>query len=542
MKKLTFTLTIIASLMGSLIIPMAVFAAGTSSTPQISLLGVQNIQKTSAAVTVSFDSNNISYEWQNEPKVSVSYIDPAGNTIVAGIVGESAGSRTITFSLNNLTAGTAYTYKATMLYGGTTYDTPTDTFTTLASSTNTTPVYTGPTGNPSFSLLGSAQVIGTSASVYVAYDSQSASYDWTSSPKISLSYTNVYTGQSYTTGTVSESIGSRTTTLSMNNLVKGSRYSYKAIMTYAGQRYETPDQTLDVPVPISSGSSFLGSSQSSQSSIPTGSPVITLLGAVNVSSVDAAVTASYDSQNANYEWSTEPKVSIAYTNLADGSTYTTIPVGESIGSRTITFTLRNLVANTNYSYQAVMTYAGQRAQTPAKTFKTLSSGTTLVPSTAVLTSPTATSSASISFISTPSAVAIAVGVNKVTSNLDSIVKTGGYGTDHGVSLSITDTHARVVNNDTFDYTIQYNNSNNKTLRGARIVVQLPNEYIYDSGGDSSTVYTNSSNVVTIYLGSIAPNESGLLTFKAKAIGTDNAAVATKATLYYTGGSVSATDT
>ena len=146
----------------------------------------------------------------------------------------------------------------------------------------------------------------------------------------------------------------------------------------------------------------------------------------------------------------------------------------------------------------------------------------------------------ISIFPSVASISAAVGVSKAVSNVDSIVKTGGYGVSNGVSLSITDSHARVVNGDSFDYTIQYNNAKSSSLRSARIVVQLPDQYAYDQG-DANTVYTNSSNVVTVYLGSVDPNQSGSVTFKAKAVGKDNTGVVTKAMLVYTGGSVSAVD-
>lgn len=532
MKKLTYVGTILIGMAVALIAPAMAFAQ-TGPRPQFSVVGVENLQQTSAAIAVSFDSNGATYDWSVEPELSLNYTDPAGTTVNAGTVGESEGSRTTTFQLSSLTAGTTYTYVVDLAYGSDDFGSGQLTFTTPSpGSTTTSTTQSMPTGTPAFSLLGTAQATATDAAVEVSYDSQNASYDWTTEPKISISYTNTSDGSSYTTGAVGESVGSRTTTFDLNGLVSGTRYEYKAVMYYAGRRYESPVGYLTTTSSLTSSSS--------QVSNPTGVPSASVLGIVDLSTTEADISVGFNSQNASYEWESEPKVSVSYADLTDGTSYTSGSEGEAEGSRTTVIPLRNLNPGTKYSYSVVLSYAGNLWQTPPQTFTTKSSVSYAADtSTSDPTIGTATSTSSL--FPSLSSLAATVGVTKVTSNAASILKTGGYGISNGVSLSVTDTHARVVKGDDIQYTIMYNNASTHALRAARIVVQLPPEYLYDTG-DGQTAYDNSSNVVTVYLGSVDAGESGTATFSAKAIGTDDTGVQTKAELLYTGGNVSAADT
>lgn len=388
---------------------------------------------------------------------------------------------------------------------------------------------------PSFSVLGVQSVKTNEASISISYDSAGATYQWENQPKITVSYINQTTGQMSTSISIGQAMGSRTSLFVLRNLSSNTNYTYRAVMAYGGTTYTTNAYSFRTEA---AAQPHINTNQG-----PTGNPEFSVVGIQSLSHNEASIQVAFDSRNAQYEWSTQPKVSIAYTDLSTGTTYTSLAVGESAGSRTTTITIQDLKPNTKYTYKAVMSYAGSRKETPERTFTT-KQYTTI----GIFGSSTSTPQTSNDIViglgggssKNESTIAKSIGVDKVTSNLESIIKTGGYGTKKGVSLAITDTHARVVDGDTFEYTIQYHNANNKTLRTARIVVQLPDQYSFVSG-NGNTVYTADNNIVTLYLGSIQPYESGVATFKAKAIGGESGGVETKAMLVYTGGSVSAVD-
>lgn len=275
-----------------------------------------------------------------------------------------------------------------------------------------------------------------------------------------------------------------------------------------------------------------------------GQPIMTVLGVKDIASTQATVAVSFDSGTAQYSglWEIKPIISVQYINASTGSQLVTSSYEQAEGSRTVPFVLKNLVPNTFYQYRAIMVYNGQTIQTPFQNFVTTKTDPLPATTPTTTTTETTTTSGSSSSIKTsaPATVAKTAGITKVANNLQNIVMTGGYGSKNGVAMSITNSHARVVGDDLLTYTIQYHNSNQRTLKTSRIVVDLPDQYAFDQG-DANTVSDTGSNIVTIYLGTIEPNESGEVTFKARAIGPDNVAVTTKANLVYLGGSVSAAD-
>ncbi len=286
---------------------------------------------------------------------------------------------------------------------------------------------------------------------------------------------------------------------------------------------------------------------------PTGQPTFSLIGTKGVQSTKALVAISFNSSNAVYHIGEEPVISVDYTNLLTGYTLPTAPVTEQEGAYEVDVPLQNLSPNTPYSYYAMMTYNGQnyqtvsmRFQTPLTDTTTSTQGTTSVNPFAANTTTTtnvATTPAKTMSSTSPSLLTIfkSFGLSSGSTNLSSIVETGGYGFSNGVGLSITDSHARVALGDTFDYTIQYSNGNSNALRAARILVLLPDAYTFSSADQSDATYTQSGNIVTIYVGTIAANSSGSVIFTAHATGDQNEAVQTQANLVYTGGSVSAVD-
>lgn len=290
----------------------------------------------------------------------------------------------------------------------------------------------------------------------------------------------------------------------------------------------------------------------------TGTPTFSLLGAKDIQANAAIVSVSFSPGDALYYYGEEPVTVISYTNTASGISLVTAPVSEQRNNHITDFFLENLTLNTNYSYKAIMTYNGRTFETAARTFVTApktgtTSGVSSSVSTSTSTTTTSSSTNSGTVKNTSSSTGATSGLSfanifkssgtsKNSAMLQSIVKTGGYGFQNGVGLSITNSHARVVSGDTFDYVLQYSNGNSRTLRAARIMIQLPDQYTFASATDGSTVYTEGDNIVTVYIGSIGGNESGTVTFTARAIGPNNQAVKTRANLVYTGGSVSAIDT
>jgi hypothetical protein len=273
------------------------------------------------------------------------------------------------------------------------------------------------------------------------------------------------------------------------------------------------------------------------------------------------INVSYSSRGAAIDFSKLPQVSVSITNTKTGEVRGSSVSTMYAENESPNFFFENIASDVTYTYKGTLNYNGTNIQTASKSFilpsgstaSTVPAATGSTPSgtsgtgTSSTTSGTSSSGSSSTSTTTKTtttstkSVAATIGVTKVASNLESIIKTGGYGNKNGVALSITNSHARVVDDTTFDYTIRYHNANAKTLKTARIVVQLPDQYSFDKG-DGNTVYSNDDNVVTIYLGTIEPKESGEVTFRAQSIGGENQRTETKATLYYTGGSVSATDT
>ncbi len=131
-------------------------------------------------------------------------------------------------------------------------------------------------------------------------------------------------------------------------------------------------------------------------------------------------------------------------------------------------------------------------------------------------------------------------VTKTSSSIRDAVLTGGYAEKNGVELSITNTQARVADGDTFTYQIRYLNGSNQTLKNAWIKVQLPDQYVFEKGADTID-YSEKDNIVTVYLGNLAPAKSGMVTFDARANGGASGTVDTQAVLGFTQGSLAATD-
>ena len=131
-------------------------------------------------------------------------------------------------------------------------------------------------------------------------------------------------------------------------------------------------------------------------------------------------------------------------------------------------------------------------------------------------------------------------VSKTSSSIRDAVLTGGYAEKNGVELSITNTQARVTDGDTFTYQVRYLNGSNQTLKNAWIKVQLPDQYVFEKGADTID-YSEKDNIVTVYLGNLAPAKSGMVTFDARANGGASGTVDTQAVLGFTQGSLAATD-
>ena len=279
-------------------------------------------------------------------------------------------------------------------------------------------------------------------------------------------------------------------------------------------------------------------------------PSIYLNNIDNVNNTAAEVGVLFDSNGAEYTWDTEPKIYVQYQSVYGGAPYTSEIDGEIMGSRTIVFDLENLQPGTQYAYTAYMQYEGMTYSSNTEYFTTTNLATngpgptTTSPSTPV-TASNDTVVSSNDAIHPPSTSTAGADISNffatVKQDAENSVETGGETTKDGVMLSITDSSARISEGDTFEYKIEYRNTNAKDLQNGKLAVILPPQYTFvESPYDSS--FNEEDNTVTFIFGRIPANETKEISFTAKANTNGSGKVATVATLSYTGGSLSATDT
>ncbi len=243
---------------------------------------------------------------------------------------------------------------------------------------------------------------------------------------------------------------------------------------------------------------------------------------------------------------TNARVYVEFTDIENDETNMTGYATHRISGETSnTFWMNNLVQGHTYEYRAVMEFDNQTYRTPLKKFTqghetvtTSNSNTTTTHTTGsqgtIVTIPTKTSDSSIlgSFFGNST--------TKVATDLQNKVMTGGVASKNGVALAISNEQARVDQNDTFTYTVRYQNGRTTSLRSTKIEVVLPDEYEFISSSADGE-YNTKTNSVVYTLGRVAASTTKSFTIKARAIGESSGDVKTSATIYFEGGSLTTSD-
>jgi uncharacterized repeat protein (TIGR01451 family) len=271
-------------------------------------------------------------------------------------------------------------------------------------------------------------------------------------------------------------------------------------------------------------------------------PQVSLIGTAVINTTSAAINYNYDSNGTNENLIL---TYIEYKNMNSGEIMVSSTNTESLGVQNHSVAIYNLDPNTEYNYRAVVKYSDGFIKTGWKTFTTQGGSmpyayNTTNTSTVITTnsSDTSTSTSTSNVIDIPKVASTAA--SSALAAAKSTVMTGGGTHKDGVALSITDDQARTSVDDTFTYTIKYQNTNLTSLQNAELDIQLPEQYEFIKSS-SDLNYNDSDNTLSYRIGRIAPNALKTVTFTARAIGDGNGEVKTTATLYYEGGSISATD-
>ena len=153
---------------------------------------------------------------------------------------------------------------------------------------------------PTVSIMGASDVYMTNAHVGVMFNSNATSVDYGNLPTLAVQYTDTVTGEVFTSGTSHEYATSKTEDFDLENLNPGTKYSYRAILTYASGTITTEPATFttkgtgpSVPaVSSTTTSTSTSSSTSSSSSQPvTSSSVVAKASSIlGVSKVEANIT------------------------------------------------------------------------------------------------------------------------------------------------------------------------------------------------------------------------------------------------------------
>ncbi len=276
-------------------------------------------------------------------------------------------------------------------------------------------------------------------------------------------------------------------------------------------------------------------------SFATGTPTVETIGASRIANNYAETTIQFNVKNADWSRGNSPLLSIEYKNMTTGiSNSTNVFYQDARENHVVTWTLYSLQAGTNYKYRAVMKYAGTTYRSDWDTFTT--TGGVVVAQTTNTTNTTSNTTSTTNNTTTSSAShKVSSSVNKLTASAESAIYTAGSNHATGVAIGITDAQARVSQDDTITFTVQYQNTRTASLLNSELAIQLPEEYEYISS-KSDFEYDDSSNVITLPIGRIASGGAiHTVSFKARAIGTNDRDVKTTATLYYEGGKIAASD-
>lgn len=100
------------------------------------------------------------------------------------------------------------------------------------------------TTNPSASIVGAANITTSSVEVTVSYNAGNGYTELDQAPTVYVQYTNLTTGEVAISNYVNEFMNSQTTTFEIDNLVPNTKYSYRAVVQYEGNKYGSDPQTF----------------------------------------------------------------------------------------------------------------------------------------------------------------------------------------------------------------------------------------------------------------------------------------------------------
>lgn len=273
-------------------------------------------------------------------------------------------------------------------------------------------------------------------------------------------------------------------------------------------------------------------------------PVIKLFGVQELSSSKAVARVSVVLDK-NLE--KRASVYVEYTDIeTDDSSVTESASYLTSGEQITNFWMNGLVKGRAYEYRAIMEFEGETYTTPKKKFIMGSPNAVAepAPSTTSTTNTSNTQSSSNQTTNTSTTVSLGSALGaptaKFTTDLQKKVMTGGVTSKNGVALAITNEQARVDQDDTFTYTVRYQNGRTTSLQNSSIVITLPDAYEFISS-TTDLEYNTKTNSVSYAIGRISPNTTKSFTFKARALGESSGELKTTATLYYEGGSLSIAD-
>lgn len=267
-------------------------------------------------------------------------------------------------------------------------------------------------------------------------------------------------------------------------------------------------------------------------------------GVSHIDDTQAAISVQFNSGDTAYSVTNTPIIYVQYTNVKTSVVQVTSSADELPGSRSETFWLQNLTPDTQYSYQVVTNFNGNKTSTPATAFSTITAAhnlsTQIVTSSNSSSSSTTLSTAPTTTTGVLTTVSKVVGAATVEKNISNGIATGGVVHANGVVLYISDEHARVYQNDSITFTVKAQNTNTTDILDSRVVVSLPDQYQF-SNSSSDVSYDSHANTVTYPFGRIAAGTTKMVTFSVDAVGEGNGTVQTNVTLQYAGGNLSTSD-
>jgi hypothetical protein len=273
-------------------------------------------------------------------------------------------------------------------------------------------------------------------------------------------------------------------------------------------------------------------------------PSIELVGVNSIERNSASAVVVFENNNPSYNFlqSNPPTVLAEFTNTKTGYSYATAYAQPSSTSHTYYFRIDSLEPDTEYHVVGVMRYEGKTYISNPRVFKTKGSPTASTTTGGSQNNPSSGTTGSDSAVITLPTVGSLFGSGSasVKNSVQNKVMTGGVTNKDGIGIAITNEQARVDARDTFTYTVRYQNGRTTSLQNTKIVIELPDQYEFVRS-TAELDYKTQDNTVHMTIGRIAPGTTKSFTFTARALDGNNGEVATKASLFYEGGSISTVD-